>query len=77
MFACRFNEFERKDRKAHTKGMGGGRVRARATKKVSESYQIARAKREKEVELVRLKKEAREAQNETLNKRMQEIEAES
>ena len=77
MFACRFNEFERKDRKAHTKGMRGGRKRATATKKVSESYNIARAKREKEVELVRLKKEAREAQNETLNKRMQEIEAES
>ena len=25
MFACRFNEFERKDRKARTKGMEGGR----------------------------------------------------
>ena len=43
MFACRFNEFERKDRKSRTKGMEGGRQRARATKRVDEKYNIERA----------------------------------
>lgn len=50
MFACRFNDFEAKERKARNKGFQGGRQRARATKKVSESYHIERASREKEAE---------------------------
>lgn len=43
MFACRFNEFERKDRKARTRGHEGGRKRAIASKKVTEEYNIERA----------------------------------
>ena len=66
MFACRYSEFERKDRRARNTGMEGGRQRATATKRVSSTYHLERAKREKELELARMKKEAREAQSEEL-----------
>ena len=42
MFSSRFNDFERKKRKAEKSGQEAGRVRQRATKRVKESYHLER-----------------------------------
>ena len=60
MFALRFNDFERKDKRARNHNeIPGGRQRAQATKRVRDAYHIEREKREKEEELKRLEQEAR------------------
>ena len=58
MFSARFQDFER-----NSKDIGAndtGRRRQAATKKVSETYHLKRAKREKEEEIKRVEKELKQ-----------------
>ena len=58
MFASRFQDFEKK--KAKDMHSGGGRVRQKATKRVSEAYHLERAKKEKLEEIRLAEKRVRE-----------------
>ena len=63
MFSARFQDFERSNRS----GADQGRRRQAATKKVSETYHLKRAKREKEAEIKRLEQEMKQKQTDDLN----------
>lgn len=63
MFSARFQDFERHNRSNEHQG----RRRQAATKKVSETYHLKRAKREKEEELKRVERELKQKQTDDLN----------
>ena len=58
MFASRFQDFEKK--KAKDMHSAGGRVRQKATKRVSEAYHLERARKEKLEEIRLAEKRVRE-----------------
>lgn len=63
MFSARFQDFER----SNLSGADQSRRRQAATKKVSETYHLKRAKREKEAEIKRLEQEMKQKQTDELN----------
>lgn len=77
MFATRFQVFEGKNKKRDDMSLGEGRVRNKATKRVSEAYNLERMRNEKEEEKRLLAEKIRIEQTEELKRNFDRITEES